>query len=88
MNKASLKKLLKTKAILETSSEKEELLNTICDNFRKIGVLTIGVSYSENDNLEFLKMYSDITKNRAELLKRAIFNKERKGHFAQLEIQD
>lgn len=75
MNKASQKKLLSYKFTQSEASQKRELLDSIAGDINKIGVLTVGVSYSKNDNLEFLELYSRITKNRAEHLKRAVFRK-------------
>lgn len=77
MNKAGLKKILRAKRLDGNSLEKDHLLRSITKDINRIGVLTVGVSYSKNDNLEFLELYSRITKTRAEYLKRAVFINEK-----------
>lgn len=84
MNKASLKKILKKPSQEIKSSPKEVLLNAISEELNGIGMLTVGVSYSKNDDFEFLELYSKIAKNRREHLKREINRRERKNHLAKI----
>tara|TARA_R110002072_G_scaffold129439_5_gene267899 strand:- start:29 stop:286 length:258 start_codon:yes stop_codon:yes gene_type:complete len=55
----------------EVLNKKEILLNSIQEDIKQIGILTLGVSFSEKDDMDFLEMYSKLARNRVNYLARA-----------------
>ena len=41
------------------------------EDIKQIGILTLGVSFSEKDDMDFLEMYSKLARNRVNYLARA-----------------